>query len=69
MIFFSNYLVDIDPSSLNNSNILYLESILSYLHLLNKYEEKVLIKKSLKKMNLLIIFLKLDMLTTIQLIK
>ncbi|MAV93621.1 MAG: hypothetical protein CMG01_05645 [Candidatus Marinimicrobia bacterium] len=47
--FFSNYLVDIDPSSLNNSNILYLESILSYLHLLNKYEEKVLIKKKLKK--------------------
>ena len=47
--FFSNYLVDIDPSSLNNSNILYLESILSYLHLLNKYEEKVLIKKKFKK--------------------
>ena len=47
--FFSNYLVDIDPSSLNNSNILYLESILSYLHLLNKYEEKVLIKKKLEK--------------------
>ena len=47
--FFSNYLVDIDPSSLNNSNILYLESILSYLHLLNKYEEEVLIKKKFKK--------------------
>ena len=41
--------VDIDPSSLNNSNILYLESILSYLHLLNKYEEKVLVKKKFKK--------------------
>ena len=47
--FFPNYLVDIDPSSFNNSNILYLESILSYLHLLNKYEEKVLIKKKLEK--------------------